>query len=520
MTSIHALKAIFLVLALAVFSIGSTNASYSDIESSASNSFSSGSVDLSLSDALLDFGGFVPGFSESQSVTLSNLGSLDQNYQAAISQTGGDTTFCNALGIDFSTAQSLLVSGNSINFPVQVSFTDHSPSLQNKSCEFDITFSAWQVGSDGAWGLRDVEVLSLTLSSGSWDESPPVISGINHLLATPGESNRPVATITWNTDELATSNLKWRIAGSSSWTFLSDDASADSLSHSRTIEGLLPDTNYQFRVISKDASGNERTSATKAFHTDGIRDEISGLSGVVINEFLPNPKGPENALRPGGEWIELYNNGTDTVYLMGWYLEDGQGHGLTLTNINTTHESIAPHGFAVVYRNGNPSFSLKNTAAGDTLSLFDHVGTLQDFHIYSAALGDSVIENKSFARYPDGSPTWFDPIPTPGDNNILDPILDFWITSNRNFVGFNLKNIQPFTALSYDLVYGTDGADQGLDGSDLLDHQDEYIKENLILGSRTTGGTPTYHQGIHNLQLTVTLSNSEGLELVLEKSLE
>lgn len=44
------------------------------------------------------------------------------------------------------------------------------------------------------------------------------------------------------------------------------------------------------------------------------------LEHVVINEFIPNPSGSDNAPKPGGEWVELYNNSGSSVDVAGWVL--------------------------------------------------------------------------------------------------------------------------------------------------------------------------------------------------------
>lgn len=145
------------------------------------------------------------------------------------------------------------------------------------------------------------------------------------------------------------------------------------------------------------------------------------LSNIVINEFLPNPTGNDNASMPNGEWIELYNNSGTDVDAAGWWLYDAQdGHELAITDANTdTGNTLIPDGgFLVVYRNGDSDFTLNNTG-GDSVRLYDgpiSTGNLIDSHVYSV----DVPEGKSFARIPDGSTNWVDPIPTPGEPNVLE----------------------------------------------------------------------------------------------------
>lgn len=150
-------------------------------------------------------------------------------------------------------------------------------------------------------------------------------------------------------------------------------------------------------------------------------EEESVPSNIVINEFLPNPTSTDNALMPNGEWIELYNNTGADVDMAGWWLYDAQdSHELAITDANTdTGDTLISNGgFLVVYRNGDNDFSLNNTG-GDSIKLYDgpiSTGNLIDSHIYTV----DAPEGKSFARIPDGSTNWVDPIPTPGEPNTLE----------------------------------------------------------------------------------------------------
>jgi len=162
---------------------------------------------------------------------------------------------------------------------------------------------------------------------------------------------------------------------------------------------------------------------------------------IVLNEFLPNPIGSDNAAMPNGEWVELYNNSDESVDVAGWYLyDDHDSHDLEITSTNTdlATTTIAAHSWLVVYRNGNGSFSLNNTSdkvrlyngtidAGSLIDSYEYDG--RDFHDLTPTHGEeniddssggsaqSIPENKSFARIPDGTGDWVDPVPTPGQAN-------------------------------------------------------------------------------------------------------
>lgn len=185
---------------------------------------------------------------------------------------------------------------------------------------------------------------------------------------------------------------------------------------------------------------------------------------VVINEFLPNPDGVaygfdfgnDASNMPQGEWIELYNNGDVPINVAGWYLTDASGgvgntHAvIDATNTQPATTTIPAHGWLVVYLN-KPS--LNDT--GDSIFLYTSTSTgsvLVDSYTYddpsdfcnleptptdpnstttpTGTPGNGpnadcpqaqVAPNKSYARIPDGTGAFVDPIPTPGSFNIPDP---------------------------------------------------------------------------------------------------
>jgi len=169
---------------------------------------------------------------------------------------------------------------------------------------------------------------------------------------------------------------------------------------------------------------------------------------IVLNEFLPNPDpsangldyGDDDSIMPDGEWIEIYNNGTDNIDLSEWYIKDQDNNIRDITNLNIDIGSaiIGANGsgteWLVVYMNGE----LLNNE-GDTIYFYDSSGNLIDSYSYdlsgycelepspggennTTTNGDCqgiVPENKSYARIPDGIGDWIDPIPTPGTPNKL-----------------------------------------------------------------------------------------------------
>lgn len=178
------------------------------------------------------------------------------------------------------------------------------------------------------------------------------------------------------------------------------------------IKGLEKDVQYWFAVKAKDAAPNTSLLENGSTATNGPT--------VVLNEFMADPTGADNAPMPGGEWVELYNNAGYDIDVANWKLYDSDNsHELSITPANTnTGATIVPSlGFLVVYRNGSGTFSLNNTT--DTLRLYNKSiatgGRLIDSYTYA-----SVTTNKTSARIPDGTGAWVDPKGTPGQKNTTE----------------------------------------------------------------------------------------------------
>ena len=184
--------------------------------------------------------------------------------------------------------------------------------------------------------------------------------------------------------------------------------------------------------------------------TSSFESELSSPPSekVVLNEFLPNPEGFEygydfgddSSFMPQGEWVELYNKNEIGYDLDGWYIWDDStdiSNKVFITGSNTypARTIILGESWLVVYMN---KALFDNT--GDTVKLFDNYNNLIDTYTYT--IGDNACDleptpgeendstetgscstippNKSYARIPDGSGAWVDPIPTPGMANTLD----------------------------------------------------------------------------------------------------
>ena len=114
------------------------------------------------------------------------------------------------------------------------------------------------------------------------DEEPPVISDIDEPMIT---SSR--AAIHWITDEPATSQVEYATSSGGSYDETSEISTMDK-GHYVILSGLSPNTKYYYRVISRDISGNSRTSNEESFTTsideEFNHDPISDIGSIKVPE--------------------------------------------------------------------------------------------------------------------------------------------------------------------------------------------------------------------------------------------
>ena len=137
---------------------------------------------------------------------------------------------------------------------------------------------------------------------------------------------------------------------------------------------------------------------------------------VVINEFLPDPIGYDNASMPNGEWVELYNNGSDEINLSGFVLYDSiDSNELYITEDNVEGDLILqPKDYTVVYRNGDSDFSLNNN--GDKVRLYDGYPVRESNLIDNILYGNYLVADSGMSLCKLNN-SWYECNPTPGYNN-------------------------------------------------------------------------------------------------------
>jgi hypothetical protein len=129
-------------------------------------------------------------------------------------------------------------------------------------------FRAKAVGDgDGVYG-DDMTFTTL-------DATAPVISVVNSSGFT-----KKGATITWTTNEAATSQVQYGLTEEYGST--TDEDSALVTSHSVDLSGLKAGKTYHYSVISKDAAGNQQVSPDKTFKTESSSGGMPGWSWALI----------------------------------------------------------------------------------------------------------------------------------------------------------------------------------------------------------------------------------------------
>ncbi|HTI99972.1 MAG TPA: lamin tail domain-containing protein [Dongiaceae bacterium] len=196
--------------------------------------------------------------------------------------------------------------------------------------------------------------------------------------------------------------------------------------------------------------------------TAGVTNSAAGVPlSVRINEWMAS--NTHTLADPVGgkfeDWFELYNYGSNTVDLGGYYLTDDTSDK-TKFQIPDTHQYLVPpQGFFLVWADGLDAsnsinraelhVSFKLSASGEEIGLFGTGGSQIDAVAFGAQTSDV-----SEGRFPDGALNIFPmSLTTPGTNNIIPntaPVLAA-ITDKYVHVGQTVQ----FTATASDAESAT-----------------------------------------------------------------
>ncbi len=156
--------------------------------------------------------------------------------------------------------------------------TDHSVKLSDLEAgkSYHITVQS-RLGSDPDAAEGSLEATTDLQTTSIIDTTPPKITGIEVKNLTSG-STASTATIEWQTDEPATSQVSY---GTSSTYGTAQPAQTDTTllkDHSVPLSTLPLKTTIHFKVVSRDAAGNEASSADNTFLTPAAAGPSIGLS--------------------------------------------------------------------------------------------------------------------------------------------------------------------------------------------------------------------------------------------------
>ena len=121
-------------------------------------------------------------------------------------------------------------------------------------------------------------------------------------------------------------------------------------------------------------------------------------SDVVINEFQIDPSTLQ--------WVELYNNGSSSVDISGWIIDD---NGSPSTKYTIADNTMLPSHTCLVFTSGNFNFNISSADSARLLA----GETVLDSYAYPKSPGS----NTSFLRLPDGVGEWATASATPGSFN-------------------------------------------------------------------------------------------------------
>ncbi|MFA6531270.1 MAG: hypothetical protein WCT32_00155 [Patescibacteria group bacterium] len=125
----------------------------------------------------------------------------------------------------------------------------------------------YQVKSTDSYG--NVATSSDATFTAPTDTTPPVISTTKSEVTTTGsgESAKIMAIITWETDEPSTSQVEYGQGISDEYQSKTEEVTTFNMTHTVIIPDIRPNASYQFRIISKDASGNMTKSQDQTIIT-------------------------------------------------------------------------------------------------------------------------------------------------------------------------------------------------------------------------------------------------------------
>jgi len=210
----------------------------------------------------------------------------------------------------------------------------------------------------GLWSTSEIYTFT------TLDITLPVISAI-----TAGGMTQTGATITWTTDEPATSQVEYGVTDQYGSATTPDSTMVTS--HSVSLTGLTAGTTYHFRVKSADAANNEAVSADYTFDTSApsvpdttppttpvVTDDGDSTTNLTQLHATWTSSDPESGIAEYQYAIGTSAGGTDVV---DW---TSAGTATSVTRTGLTLDVGTTYYFSVKAKNGEGLWSEAGTSNG------------------------------------------------------------------------------------------------------------------------------------------------------------
>ncbi len=243
------------------------------------------------------------------------------------------------------------------------------------------------------------------------------------------------------------------------------------------------------------------TQSLIPFGTPGKPNSVTNpqlqYKNLILSEILANPIGEDNAPKPLGEWIELYNQGATVIDLQSLVIKNHLGQTLIISTtklFNDQSTLICPGCYKVIYRDTLSSFILDDT--------YDELSLSKDQSLITSLSYSNAIENLSFS-YAQDKDSWEYTSPTPNKPNLFSNFCDLALEIRLNQGSFVGEGQQNFTVIAKTLGNIPQKISvQGVIRNAAADILREYAPWNNYLLKTTASKTylPTLYPGIHSIE--------------------
>lgn len=202
-----------------------------------------------------------------------------------------------------------------------------------------------------------------------------------------------------------------------------NDIDANDGVYANTLSDILLNTQIRYQVQSESGLGIGQIAPCEPLMYYFYESQLPLLK---INEFMAsNTTIIADEYGEYGDWIEVYNADTESVFLGDKYLSDNLSNPDKWKMPNTY---LAPLDFILIWADGDPGkgsrhANFKLSASGEEIGIFDSEGT--GFHPLDSLLFGPQATDISQGRFGNGEEEWrYFPIPTPGYSNIFDAVYE------------------------------------------------------------------------------------------------